>query len=71
VTLSTKITRRLALFFCKLTHYGFAVAFWELLDSQKKRIGAFQDKISEKKHAAIISWLTGAFQYLILNFSNW
>jgi hypothetical protein len=50
--------------------YGLPVAFWDILDSQKKRIGIFPGKINEKKHTAIITWLTKKFQYLISDFAG-
>jgi hypothetical protein len=62
--------RRLGLFFHKMIRYGLPVAFWDILDSQKKWIGIFPDKINEKKHTAIITWLTKKFQYLISDFAG-
>lgn len=50
--------------------YGLSVAFWDILDSQKYRIGIFPDTINEKKHAAIITWLTKKYQYLITDFKK-
>jgi hypothetical protein len=53
-----------------MIYYSFPVAFWDLLESQRRRIGIFSDKINEKKHAAIISNLEKKFQCFIRNFSS-
>jgi hypothetical protein len=53
-----------------LFHYGFSVAFWDILESQKKRIIFFSEKINENKHASILRWLTNRFYYQILDFRN-
>jgi hypothetical protein len=48
-----------------MIHYGFSVAFWNVLDSQSNRIGICPDAISNKKDAVILNWLTKRFQYLV------
>jgi hypothetical protein len=53
-----------------MIHYGLPVAFWDILDSQKYRIGIFPDKINEKKHTTIITWLTKKYQYFISDFTK-
>jgi hypothetical protein len=58
--------RRLKIFFHKIIYYGFPVAFWDMLDSQRMRTGIFSVKINEKKHSVILNRLTNKFQYLIL-----
>jgi hypothetical protein len=65
-----KIIRRFGLLLHDGTRYGFSVAFWNLLDSQKQRIGVFQNLITNKKHSAIINRLTSEFHYLIADFSE-
>jgi hypothetical protein len=44
-------------FFVKMIYYSFSVAFWDLLNSQRHKIGIFSDMINEKKHSTIIRWL--------------
>jgi hypothetical protein len=70
MVLFLKIKKRFEIFSHKMIYYGFQVAFWDLLDSQKNRIGIFSDKITEKKHAAILNWLTNKFKYLILAYQK-
>jgi hypothetical protein len=56
---------RLEQFSHKLFHFGFRVAFWDLLDSQKKRLGKFREIINKEKHSVITAWLSRKFYYLI------
>jgi hypothetical protein len=65
-----QIIKRVKIFFHKLFRYGFSVAFWDLLDSQQKRIKIFSEKINDNKHAAIVNWLTKKFDYVIADFNN-
>jgi hypothetical protein len=65
-----KIKKRLKNFFHKIIYYGFPVAFWDMLDSQRNKTGIFSQKIAEKKHSTITKWLTNRFQYLIIAYKN-
>jgi hypothetical protein len=70
MNLFIKIKKHLKIFFHKTIHYGFPVAFWDMLDSQRNKTGVFSEKITNKKYAAIIKWLTNRFQYLISAYKN-
>jgi hypothetical protein len=65
-----KFSKRLGVFFHKSAVFGFSVAFWDFLDSQKDRIGVLPDRIHERKHAAVVDWLTVNFQYFISGFKK-
>jgi hypothetical protein len=65
-----KVIKRIKIFFHKLVRYGFSVAFWDLLDSQRKRIRFLPDKVNENKHTAIVNWLTKKINYFISDFNN-
>jgi hypothetical protein len=62
--------KRIILFFHKLIRYGFSVAFWDMFDSQRKRIKIFSEKINDNKHAAIVNWLAKRFKHVIADFNN-
>jgi hypothetical protein len=62
--------KRIIFFFHKLIRYGFSVAFWDILDSQRKRIKFFSEKINVNKHAAVVNWLTKRFKHVIADFNN-
>jgi hypothetical protein len=62
--------KKIKVFFHKLCRYGFSIAFWDLLDSLRKRIGFLPVKISENKHDAIVNWLAEKFNYFICDFKN-
>jgi hypothetical protein len=61
---------RLSRFFRKFFCFGFSIAFWDLIESQKKRIRWFKEEINIKKHKVILAWLTCKFRDFILCFSN-
>jgi hypothetical protein len=69
-TVVVKIKKRLAFFFHKARYFGFQIALWDLLDSQKQRLGIFCTVIGETKHAVIIKRLSTEFQSLIAGFAG-
>jgi len=54
----------------KMKYFGFQVAFWNLLDSQRHRIKIFSGNIHQKYHNVIISWLAKNFKYFIANYKK-
>jgi len=65
-----KIIKRLALFFHKMKYYGFGIAFFDLLDSQKNKFKISYTTVNEGKHRAIIDWLYKNFSYLISEYKE-
>jgi len=63
-----KIIYLIKTFFHKTVYYGLSVASWDLLNSQKRRLGLFADIVNKKKHSAILRWLTGKFRFFISDF---
>jgi len=66
----SKIIKNVSIFFHKLHYYGFPVAFYNLLDSQRKRIKIFSVQINVNKHKAINAWLLKNFDYLIPEYAE-
>ncbi|MDR2717114.1 MAG: capsular polysaccharide synthesis protein [Treponema sp.] len=52
----------------KSVYYGPSVACWDFLNSQRRRLGLFADFVNDKKHSAIVKWLTIKFQFFISEF---
>jgi len=68
--LYSKIAKRITTFFHKMKRFGFRIAFWDLLDSQKHRIRIFYDTINKNKHNAVISWLSKNFGNYISEYTK-
>jgi len=66
----SKIAKRITTFFHKMKHFGFQIAFWDLLDSQKHKIRIFYSTINNNKHNAVINWLSKNFSNFITEYTN-
>jgi len=66
----SKVVKNTLLFFHKLRYYSFPVAFYNLLDSQRKRIRIFSEQINSNKHKAINTWLYKNFISLIPEYAE-
>ena len=68
--LLSKIKKRFMGFSHKMKYFGFLVAFWDLLDSQRHRIRIFSNNINQNKHNSVINWLSKKFNYFILEYTK-
>ena len=65
-----KLSRRMGSFFRKIKYFGVKIAFLDILNSLCLKFNIFSNKVNQKKHDAILAWLSKNYDYLVQKYKS-